>query len=358
MKVINKIGNEKLMDKGKMLFLCSKRTPYKSYPIIFNWIESLCDKDCVVCFNSTQMEYEVMTSLLVNKIPTILVVMNKFTDINNLQIEMAVKEGRMLIVVLRRDEPRGSGQTPRLRNEFVMGMVDKIVCGYVDPNGSVFGLLAGRKNVEFLINREERMAAENIENKNNRWTVAEDKILLRMYYEDMGVHAIKKRLRRPYSTVIERISSITMPEKVIKGREFEDYVLNELLEIGNNDTIKLLEWRGDKVVGGIFPESNRYPDFVISLGRGKKVSLECKWRQRLGIDLRKDIFSDDRIDIFNAYSKENFIPVWFIIGVGGEPSAPELLYLVPLTAVNEILNKKRRITDFLCEGSLDFQFIY
>lgn len=353
MKVINKIGNEELMDKEKTLFLCSKHTPYKSYHKIFDWIESLCDKDCVVCFKSTQMEYEVMTSLLVNKIPTILVVMNKFTDVNNIQIETAVKEKRMLIVVLRRDEPYGSGQTPRLRNEFVIGMVDKIVCGYVAPNGSVFGLLAGRKNVELLINKQERLAAEDMENKKNRWTVADDKMLLRMYYEDMGVHAIKKRLRRPYSAVIDRISSITMPEEMLKGREFEDYVLNEFLGIGNNNAIKLLEWRGDKIIGSIFPESNRYPDFVISLGRGKKVSLECKWRQRMGTNLRKDIFSDDRIEIFNVYSIDNSIPVWFIIGEGGEPSAPETLYLVPLSAVNEILNDRRRITDFMCESSLN-----
>lgn len=353
MKVINKIGDEELMDKEKTLFLCSKHTPCKTYHKIFDWVESLCDKDCVVCFKSTQMEYEVMSSLLVNKIPTILVVMNKFTDVNNIQIETAIKEGRMLIVVLKRDEPRGSGQTPRLRNEFVIGMVDKIVCGYIDPNGSIFGLLAGRTNVEFLMNRNEMMAAENMEKKHNRWSVAEDKILLRMFYEDKGVHAIKKRLGRPYSSVIDRISSITMPEEMLKGREFEDYVLNEVLGIGNNNTIKLLEWRGDKIAGGIFPESNRYPDFVISIGCGKKVSLECKWRQQLRTNLRKDIFSDERIEIFNTYSTDNSIPVWFIIGEGGEPSAPETLYLVPLSAVNDILKNRHRITDFLCKSSLD-----
>ena len=353
MRIINKIGNEQLLDREKTLFLCSKHTPYNVYPIIFDWVENLCDTKCVMCFKTTEMEYEVMTSLLVNKIPTILVVMNKFTDVNNIQIEMAIKEGRMLIIVLQRDEPRGAGQTPRLRNEFVVNMADKIVCGYVNPNGTVVSLLAGKSNVEYLLRREVQMAAEELDKSNYRWTVGEDKTLLRMFYEDLGVHEIHKRLRRPYFSIRNRISSITLPEELLKGREFEDFVLSELLGIGTKgNTMKLLEWRGDKSIAGVFPESNRYPDFVISLCKGKKVALECKWRRKLPVSLRKDVFTTERIELFKAYSEENSISIWFILGVGGEPSAPELLYLVPLSAVDYILSKKQSITEFLCNDSL------
>ena len=225
MRIINKIGNEQLLEREKTLFLCSKHTPYEIYPIIFDWVENLYETDCVMCFKTTEMEFEVMTSLLVHKVPTILVVMKRFTDVYNLQIEMALKEGRMLILVLERDEPRGAGQTPRLRNEFVVNMADKIVCGYVNSNGSVFSLLAGRKNVELLLNRDARMAAEELDKKNSRWTVGEDKTLLRMFYEDLGVHEIHKRLRRSYLSIKNRISSITLPEQLLKGREFEDFVL-------------------------------------------------------------------------------------------------------------------------------------
>ena len=266
---------------------------------------------------------------------------------------MAIKEGRMLILVLQRDEPRGAGQTPRLRNEFVANMADKIVCGYVNPNGSIFSLLAGRRNVEKLLDRDVQMAAEELDKRSCRWTVGEDKILLRMFYEDLGVHEIHKRLRRPYLSIVNRISSITLPEHLLKGREFEDFVLSELLGIGTKgNTMKLLEWRGDKSIAGVFPESNRYPDFVISLERRKKVALECKWRKQLPASLKQDVFSSDRIELFKSYSDENNIPVWFIIGVGGEPSAPELLYLVPLSAVDYISSKKQSIIEFLCNDSL------
>lgn len=353
MRIINKIGNEQLLEREKTLFLCSKQTPYKIYPIIFDWVENLSETNCVMCFKTTEMEFEVMTSLLVHKVPTILVVLNKFTDVFNLQIEMAIKEGRMLILVLQRDEPRGAGQTPRLRNEFVANMADKIVCGYVNPNGSIFSLLAGRRNVEKLLDRDVQMAAEELDKRSCRWTVGEDKILLRMFYEDLGVHEIHKRLRRPYLSIVNRISSITLPEHLLKGREFEDFVLSELLGIGTKgNTMKLLEWRGDKSIAGVFPESNRYPDFVISLERRKKVALECKWRKQLPASLKQDVFSSDRIELFKSYSDENNIPVWFIIGVGGEPSAPELLYLVSMSAVDYILSKKQSIIEFLCNDSL------
>lgn len=353
MRIINKIGNEQLLEREKTLFLCSKHTPYNIYPIIFDWVENLYETDCVMCFKTTEMEFEVMTSLLVHKVPTILVVMKRFSDVYNLQIEMALKEGRMLILVLERDEPRGAGQTPRLRNEFVVNMADKIVCGYVNSNGSIFSLLAGRKNIEYLLNRDTQMAAEELGKKNYRWTVGEDKTLLRMFYEDLGVHEIHKRLRRPYLSIKNRISSITLPEQLLKGREFEDFVLLELLGIGSKgNTMKLLEWRGDKSIAGVFPESNSYPDFVISLDHRKKVALECKWRKKLPTSLKKDVFFPERIELFKSYSDDTSISIWFIIGVGGEPSSPELLYQVPLSAVDYILSKKQSIVEFLCNDSL------
>lgn len=102
-------------------------------------------------------------TLLVAGVPTVLFVMNRFTDVNNIQIEKALEEQRMLIVILQRDEPKGKGATPRLRNEYVLSVVNHIVCGYINKNGSVFPLLAGRNNIEYLIEKltELSIAAES-----------------------------------------------------------------------------------------------------------------------------------------------------------------------------------------------------
>lgn len=120
MRIINKIGNEALLNRRKSLCLCSKRAPFPKYDKVFGWVDSLTSDDCVICFNSSELEDEVMRALLVNQVPTILVVMNRITDSieHNMQIEKAMSEKRLLIIILQRDEPRGAGQTPRLRNEF------------------------------------------------------------------------------------------------------------------------------------------------------------------------------------------------------------------------------------------------
>lgn len=94
-----------MMKREKTLFICSKKTPISLYEKVFKWTDSLSDKDCIACFNTTEMESEVLKALLVAKVPTILFVMNRFTDVNNLQIEQALQEDRLLIVVLKRDEP-------------------------------------------------------------------------------------------------------------------------------------------------------------------------------------------------------------------------------------------------------------
>ena len=76
MRIINKTGNEDLLNREKSLFLCSKHAPYSVYDKVFGWVDSLTADDCVICFNSSELEDEVMRALLVNQVPTILVVIS------------------------------------------------------------------------------------------------------------------------------------------------------------------------------------------------------------------------------------------------------------------------------------------
>ena len=346
MRIIETIGNRELLEREKTLFLCSKRTPIELYGQVFQWVDGLSERDCVVCFSSTEMEEEVMKALVVNKVPTILVVMNRFRDIHNIQIERALKERRMLILVLKRDEPKGKGQTPRLRNEFVLGMVQHVVCGYINKNGSVFSLLAGQKDVEYLMDEPMPLMAAEKDNRWQRWTVGNDKVLLRMFYEDMGIHAIKKQMQRTYLSIRQRIRSITLPEDVLKGREFEDYVL-ELFDVREGGDFVLKEWQGDKTLGDVCPENNRYPDFVFSYQQSHCFAVECKWRERLTANIEKDLFSSDKLAIYQQFADERQMPVFIVLGVGGEPCQPELLYVIPLKEIPAIIDKSKSIIAFL-----------
>lgn len=125
------------------------------------------------------------------------------------------------------------------------------------------------------------MAAETIAH-HERWTVAQDKVLLRMFYDDMGIHAIHKQLQRTYADVYARLHSIAQPEELLKGREFEDYVLS-LFNLKEGDKIILQEWQGDKSYGMILPENNSNPDFIFRY-RQNEFAVECKWRERLSRD--------------------------------------------------------------------------
>lgn len=346
MRIIKKIGNESMMSRDKTLFLCSKMTPIGLYEYVFRWTDSLTEKNCICCFNSTEMESEVLKALLVAKIPTILFVMNCFTDVNNIQIVQALQENRMLIVVLKRNESKGEGFTPRLRNEYVMSLCQHIVCGYINKNGSIYPLLAGRKNVEYLIdNNAYPLVAETSECR-EQWKVADDKVLLRMYYADMGIHAIHQKLRRTYKSIYTRIQSITQPEELLKGREFEDYVLG-LFNVQEDESFVLEEWQGDKTLGSIKPENNSNPDFVFRYN-DKKFAVECKWRRKLDEDLSKELFSLKRIENYKAFSRIRKIPVTILLGVGGESCNPDQLYVIPLESIDSIVTQTRRISDFFC----------
>ena len=324
MKVFQTLGNKALWQREKTLFLTSRQAPIGCYGKVFLWVEDF-DKfnGCVVCFNTSELEEEVLKALLVCHVPTTLVVTGHFHDTYNVQIEQALEENRLLILVLQREES-DKGYTARLRNQYVIGQVQHIACGYINPNGSIFGLLAGLNNITHLLDKKDiRMAAEQ-EAKPYRWTVAEDKRLLRMFYEDMGIHAIHKAINRPYSTIYKRIKSLTMSDEILKGREFEDYVI-DLFDLPNNKKLTLKEWRGDKSLPGVYPKNNSAPDLVFEYD-GKPFAVECKWRNHLPKDIEKELLPAERMTSFWQFSTDRHMPVYLLLGIGGLPNDPDSLY--------------------------------
>ena len=341
------IGNKELWQRVKTLFLTSRMAPLGCYEKVFRWVDEFDKWQCAVCFNTSELEEEVLKALLVCHVPTVLVVTGKFHNTYNVQIEQALKEDRLLILVLQREEGDGKGFEARLRNQWVIGQVQHIACGYINPNGSIFGLLAGHSNVTHLLDKADLKAAEAIE-KPYRWTVAEDKRLLRMYYEDMGIHAIHKAINRPYSTVYLRIKSLTMNDELLKGREFEDYVL-ELLGVADNDKLTLKEWRGDKSLPGIYPEGNSNPDLVLEYDENP-FAVECKWRNHLPKDIEKELLPPERLSSFQQFSTERRLPVYLLLGIGGLPNDPDNLYFTRLdkefsveTLLNNDIPSKERL---------------
>jgi len=335
------IGNKELWQREKTLFLTSRMAPLSCYEKVFRWVEEFDRGQCAVCFNTSELEEEVLKALLVCHVPTVLVVTGKFRNTYNVQIEQALKENRLLVLVLQREESDGKGFEARLRNWWTIRQVQHIVCGYINPNGSIFGLLAGHSNVTHLLDKADLKAAEAVE-KPYRWTVAEDKRLLRMYYEDMGIHAIHKAIGRPYSTVYLRIKSLTMNVELLKGREFEDHVL-ELLGVADNDKLTLKEWRGDKSLPGIYPEGNSNPDLILEYD-GCPFAIECKWRSHMPKDINKELMPPSRAALFEKFAKEHHMPVFILLGIGGLPSDPDVLYVSRLDMPDSVDSIYKNVT--------------
>lgn len=329
MRIVQTIGNESLWQREKTLFLTSRQTPLAYYERVFRWVETFDKWGCAVCFNTSELEHEILKALLVCRVPTVLVVTNRFTDTYNVQIELALKENRMLIVVLQREESDGKGFIARQRNQYIIGQVQHIACGYINPNGSIFGLLAGRKSITYLLQDATAAKAAEPQEKPCRWTVAEDKRLLRMFYEDMGIHAIHQELGRPYRTIYNRLKALTINDEALKGREFEDYVV-ELFDLPHNRELILKEWRGDKSLPGVYPESNSTPDLIFAY-KGLPYAVECKWRNHMPKDIEKELLTPDRQEYFQRYAKEHRTPVYLLLGVGGLPNDPETLLLALVT---------------------------
>ena len=348
MHIKQTIGNKSLWKREKTLFLTSHLAPIGCYEKVFQWVEDFDRTGCAVCFNTSELEEEVLKALLVCKVPTTLVVTERFSDTYNIQIKQALKEKRLLILVLQREESDGKGYIARLRNLWAISQVQHIVCGYINPNGSIYGLLAGLNNITHLLDKVDiRMAAEQ-EAKPYRWTVTEDKRLLRMFYEDMGIHAIHKAINRPYSTIYLRIKSLTMNDEVLKGREFEDYVV-DFFDLPNSKKLTLKEWRGDKSLPGIYPEGNSAPDFVFEYN-GKPFAVECKWRNHLPKDIEKELLPPERMASFQQFSTERRMPVYLLLGIGGLPNDPDNLYFTRLdedfsleTLLNNDIPSKERL---------------
>lgn len=326
MRIKQTIGNTELWQREKTLFLTSRMAPFACYESVFHWVDMFDKQGCAVCFNTSELEEEVLKALLVCKAPTTLVVTGKFQDTYNVQIEQALKENRLLILVLQREES-DKGYTARLRNKYIIGQVQHIVCGYINTNGTIFGLLAGLDNVTHIVEKANLKAAETGP-KPLRWTVGEDKRLLRMFYEDMGIHAIHKAINRPYSTIYKRIKALTMSDEVLKGREFEDYVV-DFFDLPNNKTLTLKEWRGDKSLPGIYPENNSAPDFVFEYD-GNPFAVECKWRNHLFKDIVKELLPAERMASFQHFSTKQCMPVYLLLGIGGLPNDPDNLYFTRL----------------------------
>jgi len=112
------------------------------------------------------------------------------------------------------------------------------------------------------------------------------------------------------------------------GRLFEEYIKN----LFNESSFQLKNWyKSEKLIDKIWRDNLSNPDLEFDLfGKGKyRFAVECKWRKEFKSGIIKWAKSH-QIKAYKDFSKSTLMPVFIAIGVGGEPSAPERLFVMPL----------------------------
>lgn len=153
MEIIRQTGNTKLLSLHKTAFLCSRRMPEGTYPLIRSWVQTLsAERDCIICGNHSPMEQVVCSWLLQRKIPIVLVLAETFPPQWTPEQEEAFREQRLLVAT-RCDESvhRVSRQSAFDRNELMLSMADEIVVGYCSEGGNIEKQVYGLSNIHYLI---------------------------------------------------------------------------------------------------------------------------------------------------------------------------------------------------------------
>lgn len=110
-----------------------------------------------------------------------------------------------------------------------------------------------------------------------------------------------------------------------KGHDFEKFIVQKF----NKNIFTIKDWAGDKYVNGVYAETSQHPDMKIELKKEKiGFAVECKWNQKLyndGFQIKEEQFSR-----YKRFEETENIPVFMAVGIGGTPSCPDQLYIIPL----------------------------
>lgn len=191
-----------------------------------------------------------------------------------------------------------------------------------------------------------------------------------------GIALVSRQGRKPLAvTVPTQVSSGTVPQTPVsepsqslptesqtlkdKGESFEKWVVKRF----SPEYFTLKDWRGDKYVEGRYAKSSENPDLEIEFKLRdvqSSFAVECKWRKGFEQRDKPGIAwaSERQITNYQQFAVARGMPVFVVIGIGGEPHAPAELYIAPLSKLKypwasaEYLVKFRRASigsDFFYE---------
>ncbi|MEO5682779.1 MAG: hypothetical protein ABIQ88_09055 [Chitinophagaceae bacterium] len=129
-----------------------------------------------------------------------------------------------------------------------------------------------------------------------------------------------------------------------KGHEFEKFIVSRF----NPAYFTLLHWQNEKQSGNVCPLSNHDPHLVYQFNLQDKThmfSIECKFREK---DYRNKFTWAEPYQLRNykRFQEQTKMPLFVVIGLGGLPSKPTNMYLIPFNDIEDTTTLKlTRIMD-------------
>jgi hypothetical protein len=114
-----------------------------------------------------------------------------------------------------------------------------------------------------------------------------------------------------------------------KGDDFEKYIVQKF----SKSYFNIVEWTGDKYIDGMYAKSNTNPDLTLRFKMKdieKDFAVECKYRSdyyKNGVEW----CSEQQLQNYKNFATDKEIAVFVAIGIGGVATAPEELFIIPLT---------------------------
>ena len=138
------------------------------------------------------------------------------------------------------------------------------------------------------------------------------------------------------------------------GLDFEKFVVKKF----DSDYFIIKNWASDKYVEGVYAETNLHPDLQLELNLrdGKyPFAVECKWRSKR--DGESIWFAEDyQLKRYQKFERDNGYPVFIVLGIGGKPSNPEELYIIPVSLFNTAKQPKNKLVQLRKDISKNFFF--
>ena len=141
-----------------------------------------------------------------------------------------------------------------------------------------------------------------------------------------------------------------------KGDDFEKYIVQKF----SKNYFSIVEWTGDKYVEGMYAKSNTNPDLTLKFKMKDietEFAVECKYRSdyyKNGVEW----CSEQQLKNYKTFATSKEIAVFVAIGMGGVPTAPEELFIIPLTELMSNFVDKSFLNKYKKEKIKDSNLFY